>query len=494
MKSNKFEALLNFFNGKGKMNSNKDAVAKPKVDLSDKAKVRDIMSTINKTCREKGGKYATYSCKTVSWDDVSRGTVGGSLSCWGSNITDTYLKSKSGEQLFTVRSDNWNEKLGVITSSDIALVQGNQSNSGKLSPITLKTFLKNSKQYGGYTGLSTEDLSDDVLDQRCSIRFQTTFLPVTSSNNRGTIEFSTEAYNYNTRSDADPRNLVLLCTTQGIALQQDGRGTKKLFHHAVDQNKTVHRYWLEAERTRHKVGGAQVEEKEEKQDAIKRGKATASVIGTKAMGTRFNVLMTIQIPLKQEKARVRSYPLAPPVMLGCSFPASCSIDLLSASNDELAYSATKFSKSLSVTKGFGGGWKGFQTNEKRKKKRCEAKKKAGTANAARVSRGSKVDTWEGLTKKTPTRNPEEHITITVVFYFTVAGGVPSEADVMAAIDDMEALYMSCEENGRLAEEKFDFMKSELTVKDVKDINEKLMTQPPFQSASVEVHNFDQFPQ
>lgn len=34
-------------------------------------------------------------CQVVSWDDVSRGTVGGSLSCWGANITDTYLKSKN---------------------------------------------------------------------------------------------------------------------------------------------------------------------------------------------------------------------------------------------------------------------------------------------------------------------------------------------------------------------------------------------------------------
>ena len=120
-------------------------------------------------------------------------------------------------------------------------------------------------------------------------------------------------------------------------------------------------------------------------------------------------------------------------------------------------------------------------------------KQIGSANAARVSRGSEVDTWKGLTKKTPVRNPAEHITVTVVLYFTVANGVPSEADVLAAIDDMEKLYDSCTGKGRLAEEKFDFMKSELTVKDVKDIHEKLVAQPPFQPASIEVHNFDQFP-
>merc|ERR1711998_580316 len=163
----------------------------------------------------------------------------------------------------------------------------------ELKPITLKQFLKNAKQYGEYANLKTENLDNDILDQKCSIRFQTTFLPVK--------EVATEAYNYNTRSDADPRNLILLCTTQGIALQQDGKGKKRLYHHAVDSENKIHRYWLEAERSKHKVGGEQKETKEERDDAIASGKATSSVIGIKSMGTRFNVLMTIQIPLEQKK-------------------------------------------------------------------------------------------------------------------------------------------------------------------------------------------------
>ena len=69
--------------------------------------VSETMRAINETCKSKGGVYKGYSCKVVSWDDVSRADGAGGLSCWGSNITDTYLKSKSGAQLFTVRSDNW---------------------------------------------------------------------------------------------------------------------------------------------------------------------------------------------------------------------------------------------------------------------------------------------------------------------------------------------------------------------------------------------------
>lgn len=62
-----------------------------------------------------------------------------------------------------------------------------------------------------------------------------------------------EAYNYNTLNDEDPRNLILLCTSQGMAVQQDGCGAKKLFHHAVDDAEMIHRYWLEAEETHHKA-------------------------------------------------------------------------------------------------------------------------------------------------------------------------------------------------------------------------------------------------
>ena len=104
---------------------------------------------------------------------------------------------------------------------------------------------------------------------------------------RSSLPILETRYNYQTRSDDDPKNLLLLCTTQGSAIQQDGAGAKKLYHHAVnpsDKTGEVCRYWFEAERTKHKVGGAQKETDEEKADALKRGKAVSAVIGTRAMG------------------------------------------------------------------------------------------------------------------------------------------------------------------------------------------------------------------
>ncbi|CAE7824426.1 unc-104 [Symbiodinium sp. CCMP2592] len=411
------------------------------------ASVDATMKAINEACRSKGGHYATYSCKVVSWDDVSRGTVGGSLSCWGANITDTYLKSKTGQRLFTVRSDNWNEKLGVVSADEVAVVASRAG--GPLQPVTLRSVLQQMGTYGSYAGLEGQtDLSNTALDAQCSIRFQTTFIPVEkSSDGRGKLEFATEAYNYNTTSDSDPRNLVLLCTSQGMAVQQDGRGSKKLFHHAVEGNGKIHRYWLEAEESLHKVGGEQRESDQERAEALARGKATSSVIGIRAMGQRFNVLMTIQACMEDDLDDCMELASAPQ-------PQLQSLQLMSRSSARRSAPAPK-----------------------------------GLSSAARVSRGTEHDVWKGLSIKSPQRNGAEHVTVTVVIYNAVRGGVPTPDDVAAAIDDLEGLYRACSDTGRLADTKFDFMKEQLKVDDMIDITAKVAFQPPV----VDVLQHDVFP-
>jgi len=399
------------------------------------------MNAINAICKARGGVYSEYSCKVVSWDDSSRFQIGSSpfgLSAFGSNITDTVLKERNNTKLFTLRSDNWNEKLGRVSSNSVALV-ATVPGSTDLAPVTLRDFLKKCGNYASYTGLKTDkDLSSDDLDLECSIRFQTTFLPV-QSGTPGSLEFTPESFNYQTYRSGDPKNLLLLCTTQGVALQQDGPGSQRLFHHKVHPvTGVVSRHWLEAERTRHQVGGSQVETEQEKQDAISRHKATAAVIGTRAMGTRFNVLMTIQVPLKQEK---------PPSMmpggvfgaggvpLGCSFSgggfSGC------AGTFGISNAPEEFKNSVSA-------------------RATNPDMKTGTSNAARVSVGTQEDQWGGLVVKDPTRHPSQHITITVVMYNTVINGVPSEADVIKAIDDMEQLYKSCSITGHRADLPFAF--------------------------------------
>ena len=62
--------------------------------------------------------------------------------------------------------------------------------------------------------------------------------------------------------------------------------------------------------------------------------------------------------------------------------------------------------------------------------------------------------------RTLKRHPSERITVTVVIYNAVQGGVPSEQDVIAAIDDMERLYLSCSGgSGHLADGMFKDIKN-----------------------------------
>ena len=316
--------------------------------------------------------------------------------------------------MFTVRSDNWNEKLGVVKAEDVAVVAG----SGAVArPVTLRTVLQQLGQYGGYAGLEGgTNLYDSSLDAKCSIRFQTTFIPVQEPTmfglfGSGKSEFATEAYNYNTMDDSDPRNLVLLCTSQGMAVQQDGRGAKKLFHHAVDGSGKIHRYWLEAEESLHKVGGAQQETAEERAEALARGKATSSVIGIRAMGQRFNVLMTIQVPLQQAKVKARSGCLSPWSIFAPSVPYAAG-GSWGAASVEVAES-DEWSASLEALEAKVQTLRSCSRN-------MNAARPVGHSSAARVSRGSEYDTWPGLSVNSPKRNPSEHVTVTVVLYNTVS--------------------------------------------------------------------------
>jgi huntingtin len=325
----------------------------------------------------------------------------------GANITDVKLVGKDGQNFFTIRTDNWNEKVGTVSAQEVAVIT--ETDAG-LTPITLQKYLSDN-------GLSSS------LDDKVSIRFQTTFLPIED----GTVEFCTDSYSYNTPDPSDPKNLLLLCTTQGLTLHTNKNTYQKLFLHGKDSSGKLINRWLEAEETSYKVGAEQIETDKQVEENIKRGKAASAVIGVKSMGQRFNALLTVQIPLKQ-KERVRSRGGGGGLECFCDYDSDSVPKGIKAYSAQSAPMAASAYRSLGTTRGV----------------------TKGISSAARVSKGSvasepaiKVDT--SVLKRSET----EHITITVILYHVVKGGIPTREDVIAAVTELEQLYESCKWSGTL---------------------------------------------
>lgn len=408
------------------------------------------MSTIEQTKQAIHAATAGsgFRCVNVSWEDAQRTNFGTTVSSVGPNISDVRLYEKSGSLLYTLRSDNWNERLGYVSAGDIALVTGNEKRvpTPVMEPTTLRSYLQSIGTYGSYAGIQTPSLYDPSLDEIFSIRFQAVFLPIKTNENvfgapkPSTTEFCTEVFSYNTRTDSDPRNLLLLATPQGTSLQQDGVRGQRQYFHSVDGMGAVHRFWLEASKSEKAVGGSQWESAAEAAEAAARGKATAVNIGTNAMGTRFNVQMLIQVPLKQ--AEPKPFPSGGGWGGGALF-GSTGFPNASTSGP---FGATSYGGVGGGCNAFGGGGfgaapqaagSGFGSSG------CFAQPSVGVSNAARVSRGTKQDTFAGVVNTRPQRDPSQHGTITVTLYYTVAGGVPSHDDIRRATVDLDALFKSC---------------------------------------------------
>lgn len=405
------------------------------------ADVRLIEAQVTKALKAMGGVYATYSCRRVSWEDASRGMVGGKLSVLGANITDVTLNGRDGTSFFTVRPPNFVERLGVVTADQLACVYNNCVDPAV--QLTVGDFVRNIGSLGNYAGLDlATDLSAAVMPGRkMTVRFQTVFLPVAAAN--APVEFCASAYNYQTRSEDDPKNLLLLCMADGTFVETDGPGQKKMMLHRVSKDDGIlRRCWLSAKATRFAVGEAQVETSTEKKAAKARGESTAMFVGPKAAGARVNMFMTVQIPLKQAPRPTRSYSI-----LTNSATQACAMEDYWLGDEEEECCSMGLVVRMPV----------------------------GKTTAARVSVGSEHSIFRGVKKPKPTADLAQHPTATVVIYHTVEGGVPSAEDVRAAIDDMEHLLKAC--NGTTLKD-LPFGKSELTVKQLEVIHEKITADPP----------------
>ena len=88
------------------------------------------------------------------------------------------------------------------------------------------------------------------------------------------------------------------------------------------------------------------------------------------------------------------------------------------------------------------------------------------SRAARLSKGSLAKLVPSrelvIPERTLRRHPSQRITVTVVLFNTITSGVPSESEILAAIDEMEAMYSTCNTSGNRHESKFDWYNTEST--------------------------------
>lgn len=349
----------------------------------------------------------SYHVLETCWQDPSRSMN----SCWGDNIADVRLVDQKRRPIYTVRKANFDEHIGSVSARQIALVVGNETRSilKRLTPVTLWDYLKQFGTYASYAGASPSTSLLQKTDERIGVRFQTVFVPCEVGE---TLYVTPTVYSYGTSRKDDPQNLILMASPQGTSVQQDGPGQEKMFLHQVMPNGEIKECWTQVGHSHFAVGADQVETKESLASAQKDGLATAmNPIGIKAMGHRANVVMMLQIPLK------------PLVSYG---------DMAFSTEASPIYKSLPLTlESKSVMRCAGVSYRGGRGYPQ------------GKSFAARMSVGHvERIVHKTLTTDNLTRHETQHPTLTITMYYGVKGGVPQEADVEAALKDLQGLYQS----------------------------------------------------
>ncbi len=229
----------------------------------------------------------TYMSGSVVWNDGARGVVNGQVSSFGSNITDARLEAQDGGFVPFVRPENRIEQLGVSTSDQIHLVDHDGT------PLTLDDVLepKALNERVAYMGYKSVTMTHQPK-RPVVLRFQHAFVGLNETGHRSVVPTH---YSYQTQSRDNPKNLILLATSQGITVQCDDAGMNKLFAHDKDESGNTVNKWFDVEATRFAVGQSQ---SDDEPPNGKKSKSTELVL--KGMGPRANCFAIINIACKQK--------------------------------------------------------------------------------------------------------------------------------------------------------------------------------------------------
>lgn len=367
---------------------------------------------LNKTLATLGAN-TRYEAGSVAWNDNQRGvhTEGGHsvLSCIGRNITDVCISARVHGCHKTpicqyIRPPNMDETLGVMSAKNVLMME---SNGESVSLQEVLDSLSTRAQYMGYNSIATHHKPDEEV----VVRFQTSWVPL--QRNQRTQIVPTH-YSYQTVSNTDPRNLLLLGTPQGLFVHSDAVGPNHMYAHSVDRDNQVTNRWFEVEANRDCLVGGEAFETDETPVAKR---ARTVEMGVDGMGSRSNCFVTVSIPNTQRQEET----------LSSSF-----INEGYHSDDDLPVY-----RSLSS--------------------RDNTQSVEGVSYAARLAMASESCGVSGATGHDIDRAKEEPIVVTVLTYNTIEvpehfKGEPNlltikPDDVERAVRELDRQYSLVEENG-----------------------------------------------
>ena len=337
--------------------------------------------------RKSGSLFSKHNLELVDvgWDDVSRAFN----SSIGSNISDWSFLLKDNLTLPFIRNPNFTDKTLTILAKDVSLIVGNERPQGKLKAITFQNYLEN---YGKYTPGVPDNVNLSAgSDELVTIRYIAVVVP---ENESGSQEVVPTAYNYQTYSDDNPKNILGASFHMGVGTTTDSSRTKNVYlvktnvpdkteiKESNDSNDSLSQYLDYQENTWFKITNSKHESEDQK-------KAVSTVLGTRSSSNPArNRVQCFQIPRKQSKTKKMR------------------------------------SKGL-VSKGIGS-----HTNESLVYR---------SLNIGNVSHGSSAGKHTKI-KMNYKRDKTQNVTITFAYYFTTKDGKLNDDDVSHISSTLEKCY------------------------------------------------------
>lgn len=233
---------------------------------------------MNSTLCALGGPCIRYCATSVAWNDGQRGVVNGVLSCAGKNITDARIVAESPRKIIPfVRPHNLDEALGVTTADKLWMFDKEL--------VSVQSVLETLESRAAYRGFSAVE-PNVTSEHPIVVRVQTAWIPLEEGETN--VKCAPGNFSYQTSTETDPRNLIVVGTAEGIFVHHDRPGVNKLLGHKLADDGTVEEHWFVATESDHCVGRSHI------------GDSTAVELGLKGMGPRCNCFMVLSLPNSQK--------------------------------------------------------------------------------------------------------------------------------------------------------------------------------------------------